>query len=238
MLPLAGRQDDPVVAVGGQADDLEPAVGVARRTAAIHRASSAHPCRGWISPATTCVAPVATSTSAIWAVSRSSARRRAMTARRVPSGDHWRSSTSMPGSREDRRLRRLGAVGGPAAARDRGVDEPDLRPAAPSRQEGEAPAVGRPASVLAPPGLATTRVLREPSASTTHSSSSRTYASRRPSGDHCGSPTGFDEAVSWVGAPPRSGIVNSWRAPADIGRVGDDPVPRVDAELAVAGRRR
>ena len=67
--------------------------------------------------------------------------------------------------------------------------------------------------VFAPPGLATTRVLREPSASTTHSSSSRTYASRRPSGDHCGSPTGFDEAVSWVGAPPRSGIVNSWRAP-------------------------
>ena len=50
---------------------------------------------------------------------------------------------------------------------------------------------------------------REPSASITQISSSRTKARRRPSGDHCGSLTGFSDAVSWVGYPPRSGIVNS-----------------------------
>ena len=77
-----------------------------------------------------------------------------MTAIRVPSGDHSKASTSMPVSVRTVGRGGFGSVAGPAAARDRSVDQPDLRPAAPARQEGQPVAVGRPARCAAAAGLA------------------------------------------------------------------------------------
>ena len=203
VLAFAGGQDDPVAAVGGQPDDLEPAVGVGRRTGASRRAASGAPTsharrrrrRPGSSPvATSTMRDLRTSTGVGSVVPGHDGEPRR---RRAPSRT---TSTSTPVAVRAVGRGGFGSRGRPAAARDRGVDHPDLRPAAAARQEGEAPAVGRPAR-----GAAAARLgrrpgsEREPSASTTQISSSRTNARRRPSGDHCGSETGFSEAVSWVG---------------------------------------
>ena len=97
VLALAGGQDDPVVAVGGPPDDLEPAVGVGDERAATRRAASEAPASRLSSPATTSSAPGRRRRR--WRSGRSrgsSGRRRAMTASRAPSGDHSNASTSMP----------------------------------------------------------------------------------------------------------------------------------------------
>ena len=117
------------------------------------------------------------------------------------------------GRGERRGLRRLRVAGRPAAAGDRRVDEPDLGPApAPADERQPWPSGDQRGNDM--PVISVTTTSRLPSASTTRSCVSRTYASRRPSGDHCGSPTAFSDAVNWVGGPPRSGMRNSWRAPA------------------------
>ena len=139
-----------------------------------------------------------------------------MTAIRPPSGDQAICSTSMPlavsavacGGRGSRcgRPRR-----GTGASISQTCDQPRRRDRNASRRPSGDHCGSRP-----PPGLATTFVSRDPSASTIQISSSRTKARRRPSGDHCGSPIAFSDAVICVaGAPvPRSDSVKSWRAPA------------------------
>ena len=156
-----------------------------------------------------------------------------MTAIRLPSGDHAIRSTSTPpgvsatawGGRGSRcgRPRR-----GTGASISQTCDQPRRREMKAIRRPSGDHCGSRP-----PPGLGTTFVNRDPSASTIQISSSRTNARRRPSGDHCGSPIAFSDAVICVaGAPvPRSESVNSWRAPGDLGRIGDQALPRTDAEL-------
>ena len=225
-------QDDPIVAIGGQPDDLEPAVGIGHEeqrpvgqpAGARHRRFARRP-----RPRSS---PVATSTRAICDVSSIPGPRRAMTAMRVPSGDHSNASTSTPVSVRTVGSRRLGLGRRPAAARDRGVDQPDLRPAAAARQEGEAMAVGRPARLAAGAGLA----------------------------DHPGQarPVGFDDpdlVVADEGEAPPVGrplrVGDGLLRGGELGRVaaaqrqgeelpragglggeGDDPVARMEPELA------
>ena len=199
VLALARRQDDPVVAVGGQPDDLEPAVRV--RDVEQRAVGSQRPPTSTLrSPATTRVAPVGD-------VDEGDLRR--LDPARVAMGhDREARAVGRPlegidveaGRGHGRRPRRLRVRGRPAAARDGRVDEPDLGPAARARQEREAVAVGRPARVRARRPACRRRASgasRRPRR--TQISSSRTNARRRPSGDHCGSETGFSDAVSWVG---------------------------------------
>ena len=151
------------------------------------------------SPATTRVAPVATSTSAICEVSPTSGPRRAMTAIRVPSGAHSKASTSTPASVRTVGRGGFGSVAGrPRRGTGASISQIWVQPRRRDRKASRWPS-GDQRGERPPPGLPTTRVSRDPSASTTQISSSRTKASRRPSGDHCGSETGFSEAVSWAG---------------------------------------
>jgi hypothetical protein len=135
---------------------------------------------------------------------------------RPPSGDHASASTSKPG--------RVSAVacggrgsrcGRPRRGTGASTSQTWLQPRRRERNAMRRPS-GDQRGSRPPPGFATTRVRREPSASTIQISSSRTKARRRPSGDHRGSLTGFSEAVIWVGgAPvPRSDSVKTCRAPA------------------------
>ena len=96
VLALPGGQDDPIVPVGGQPDDLEPAVRVRHE----QERAIGHPLGADIAAALAgddLDAPVATSTSEIWEVSRSSSRW-AMIAIRAPSGAQAKASTSIPAS--------------------------------------------------------------------------------------------------------------------------------------------
>ena len=152
-----------------------------------------------VSPATVRSAPVATSTSTICAVSRSSGRRWAVTAICVPSGDQARDVTSTPAGV---RARASGARGSFAGRPRRGTgasmtqtcDQPRRRETNASRFPS-----GDQRGACVPALWPVTFARRDPSASITQISSSRTNARRRPSGDHCGSLTGCSEAVSWVG---------------------------------------
>ena len=87
-------------------------------------------------------------------VSSMSGPRRAMTAMRAPSGAQSKASTSTPVAVRTVGSGGLGSRGRPAAARDRRVDQPDLRPAAAARQERQAMAIGRPARFASRAGLA------------------------------------------------------------------------------------
>ena len=106
------------------------------------------------SPATTRDAPVATSTRAICDglldIRPASCHDR--DARAV--GRPFERLDVDAGLGQDRRSRRLRFGRRPAAARHRGVDQPDLRPAAAARQERQAVAVGRPARFATGAGLA------------------------------------------------------------------------------------
>ena len=131
--------------IGGEADHLEPAGGVrheeerpvADPVAAVSHASA---------PAAWRSSPVATSTTWTWAVLKSVARCDIVA--RL-------SAVGRPGERVDvdaapgqgSRLRWARVAARSAAARDRRVDQPDLRPAAAAREEGESPSVGRPAGM-------------------------------------------------------------------------------------------
>ena len=199
VLALALGQDDPIVAVGGQPDDLEPAVGVGDE----QERTVGQPAGGDIDASLAGHDPRSRRWRRRRARSGRSPRcpgpRRAMTAIRAPSGDHSKASTSMPVS-----VRTVGRGGfGSVAGRPRRgtgasisqiCDQPRRRDRNARRWPSGDQRGSRPA-----PGLPTTRVRRDPSASMTQISSSRTNARRRPSGDHCGSETGFSEAVSWVG---------------------------------------
>ena len=155
VLALAGGQHDPVVAVGGQPDDLEPAVGVGHVTGAIRRAASGHRHRR--------------SARRRRPASRRSRRRRARSATVSPtSGPRWamtaiRRAVGRPlevvdvdaGLGQDGRAGRLRLAWPGRPRRGTGASiEPDLRPAAAARQEGEPVAVGRPARGAAAARLA------------------------------------------------------------------------------------
>ena len=199
VLALPGGQDDPIVPVGGQPDDLEPAVRVRheQQRAIGQPARRRHRrCARRRRPASR---RVATSTSAIWEVSRS-VLALAMIAIRRAVGRPLEGVDVDPGLGQDGRPRRLAArspAGRGAGPARRSARPGSSRDVATGRRAG-----GRRATSAARdrrPAWPTTRVRRDPSASTTQISSSRTNARRRPSGDHCGSETGFSEAVSWVG---------------------------------------
>ena len=108
----------------------------------------------------------------------------------------------------------LRVVRRPAAARDGGVDEPDLRPAAPPRQEREAAAVGRPARRRAPPGFGDDRVLAR---AVGLDDPELVVADEREAAS-IGRPLRVADGLlrrrELGRGPPRSGSVNSWRAPA------------------------
>ena len=153
VLALALGQDDPIVAVGGQPDDLEPAVGVGHE----QQRTVGQPARRDID------APLAGHDA------RRAGRdvdegdlRRLLDVRAAAGHDRDAGAVGRPfegvdieaGLGQDGRSRRLGLGRRPAAARDRRVDQPDLRPAAAARQERQAMAVGRPARFAAGAGLA------------------------------------------------------------------------------------
>ena len=100
---------------------------------------------------------------------------------------------------EGARLRSSRLIGGPAATRHgasmiQTCDQPRRRETKASRFPS-----GDQRGACVPALWPVTFARREPSASITQISSSRTNARRRPSGDHCGSLTGCSDAVSWVG---------------------------------------
>ena len=120
------------------------------RTGSEPSASQRAPTSTLCSPATTRLVPVATSTSAICEVSRGSGSTlRHHRDRACRPATIRYSSTSMPVS-----VRTVGAValdrsaGRPRRGTGR-VDQPDLGPAAAARNEGQPPAVGRPACLAA-----------------------------------------------------------------------------------------
>ena len=213
VLTFTRREHDPVTPVGRQPHDVEPAVGVGHEQDRPVRQPARERVEAGLAGDRP-LAPVATSTSTICAVSRSSRRRWAVTAICAPSGDQARDVTSTPAGV---RARASGARGSFAGRPRRGTgasmthtcDQPRRRETNASRFPS-----GDQRGALVPALCPVTFASRDPSASTTQISSSRTNARRRPSGDHCGSLTGSSEAVSWVGYPPRSGIVNSCRVPA------------------------
>ena len=227
----AGGQDDPVVAVGRQADDLEPAVGVGQEQERAVGQPAGPRRRGCARRRRR--------------ASRPSRPRRARSARSRgrPALAHDRDPGAvgrpLEGVDVDARTR-SGRSGGAVAARwpvGPGA-APARRSARPGSSRGGATgrrADARRATSVARdpcPAGSTTRVSRDPSASTTQISSSRTNARRRPSGDHCGSEIGFSEAVSWVAVAAAQRQREQLARTGRLGRIGDDAVARVEPELA------
>ncbi len=144
VLALAGRQDAALASVGGQPDGLEPAarVGTVEPSAVGHRPGAAH--------------PLLAAAGDPPFVGRFDVDEVDLADRVVgPSlgADGDRSAIGRPaqvididaGRRELARLRRSGIAGRPASPRHGRVDHPELRPAAAARDEGESPAIRRPA---------------------------------------------------------------------------------------------
>ena len=150
---LALGQHDPIVAIGGQPDDLEPAVGIGHE----EERPVGQPAGADID------ASLAGHDTGRAGRDIDEGDLGRFLDVRSPSGhDRDAGPVGRPlervdvdaGLGQDGRSRRLRLGRRPAAARDRGVDQPDLRPAAAARQEGEAMAVGRPARFTAGAGLA------------------------------------------------------------------------------------
>ncbi len=152
VLTLAIGQHQPVAAVGRAPDDLEPAIGVG------------HVPEGAVTP------PAGRGVVAVLAGHDLDGAGRDLDERDLvrlevvdpplPADRQmragWRPGHRVdigPGRGQRDGGRKLRGASGTAAARHRGVDDPDLRPAASARQEGEPLAVGRPARVLPAPGL-------------------------------------------------------------------------------------
>ncbi len=159
VLALAGGQHDPVVAVGGPADDLEPAVGVRH----VEQRTVGDPARARRRGCARRRRPRARRSRRRRArsahVSGSSSSSFALIARRPPSGAHSKASTSTPGVGQGGRRGRLAARSagrprrGTGASMSQTCDQPRRRERNASRwpsgdQRGERP----------PPGLPTTRV--------------------------------------------------------------------------------
>jgi hypothetical protein len=153
VLAVAGGEHDPGVAVGRQADDLEPAVGVRHE----QQRSVGQPARPDVDASLAGHDPAG--------AGRDIDDRDLRGLRGLrPALGHDREARPVgrpleavdidAGLGQDGRLRRLRFDRGPTATRDRRVDQPDLRPAAAARQEREAEAVGRPARLATASGLA------------------------------------------------------------------------------------
>ena len=219
------------MAVGGQPDDLEPAVGVRHE----EQRAVGQPAGPDID------APLAGDDAG-------RPRRdidegdlgRLVDVRSAPGHDRDAGAVGRPLERVDvdaglgqgGRSRRLGLGRRPAAARDRRVDQPDLRPAAAARQEGEAMAVGRPARFAAAAGLADdpgqARAVRldDPDL---------VVADEREAAP-VGRPLRIRDGLLRGGELDRIAATQRQReelpGPGGLGRVGDDPVARVEPELA------
>jgi hypothetical protein len=132
MLAFALGQDDPIVAVGGQPDDLEPAVGIRGE----QEGAVGQPAGGDIDTA------LAGHDAGCPGGDVDQGDLRGFLDIRAASG-HDRDSRAVrcpleridieTGLGQDRRSWRLGFGRRPAAARHRGIDQPDLRPAATAR---------------------------------------------------------------------------------------------------------
>ena len=148
-----------------------------------------------------------------------------------------KSSTSRPGRRQGRGSGGLGSRAGRPRRGTGRIDDPDLRPAAPARDEREAAAVGRPAWRRDAGRMAVTATSREPSASMTRSSLSRTYdEARRPSGDHCGSDDVLLRGGQLRRVPAAQREDEKLAGSGGLGRVGDQR-DRADAAGTRAATR-
>ena len=208
-------QDDPVAPVGRQPDDLEPAVGVGH----VQERPVGQPARA---PTSRLRLAGDDPLGAGRDVDERDLRRLEVVEAALgrdrdprPSGDQAKASTSTPAAVRTRGLGGSRLVRGPAAARHRRVDEPDLRPAATAREERETLAVRRPARAATaarlgrrPASSASRRPRRprSPRRGRTRAGGRRaTTAGRRPA-----SPT----RSAGSDTRPGSDSVNSWRAPA------------------------
>ena len=231
VLAFARGQDDPIVAVGGQPDDLEPAVGIGHE----QQRSVGKPV------GTDIDAPLAGDDPGRAGRDVDEGDLRGLADVRSAEGhDRDPGAVGRPfegvdvdaGLGQDGRAGRLRLGRRAAAARDGSVDQPDLGPATAARQEGQPVAVGRPARGAAAARLA----------------------------DHEGQPgtVGLDDPdlvvadegePAAVGRPLRVGdrllrggqlgrVAAAERQREELtgacrlGRVGDDAVARVEAVLA------
>ena len=155
-----------------------------------------------------------------------------MTAIRAPSGAHSNASTSTPVAVRAVGRGGFGSVAGPAAARDGRVDQPDLRPAAPARQEGEPMAVRRPARRAAAAGLAGDAGEARP---VRLDDPDLVVADEREAAA-VGRPLRIGDGLLRRGELGRIAAAQRQReelaGAGGLGGVGHDPVARVEAELA------
>src|SRR2546425_2875842 len=144
VLPLPAGEDEPLAAVGTDADDLEPAIAVrdVEEAAVRHGPRAGGPLRAAAGD------PVLRAGRGIHemdlrdVVIRAAGRR---DCNRLPVGRPGEVLDVNPARSEGPRLRWLWHTRRPAPTRHRSIDEPDLRPAAPPRQERQLLAVRRPA---------------------------------------------------------------------------------------------
>ena len=156
VLALAGGQDDPVAPVRRSRRTTWNQPSASRHVEQRRRrAATRRRCRGCRSPATTSIAPVATSTRAIWDASRSSAVGCAMTAIRAPSGDQAKASTSMPAGRSARSARAAAArvAGRPRRGTGASISQTWVQPRRRDRNARRRPS-GDQRGSRPPPGLA------------------------------------------------------------------------------------
>ena len=173
------------------------------------------------------------STIEICEVVRSSGACWAMTAIRLPSGDHAIRSTSMPPARERDRLGRARVALRATTTRDGRIDQPDLRPAASARDEGDPPAVRRPLRVTAAAGLGDH--LREPGPVGLDDPDLLVPDEREAPAVR--GPLRFADRLLGRGdlrgrrAGPTQREREQLAGTGDLGRIGDQALPRTDAEL-------
>ena len=222
------------MAVGGQANDLEPAVGIGHVEE-----------RAVADPATADVdAPLARHDPGLAGGDVDEGDLRCLRDVRPALGHHRDPAAvgrplervdvdAAPG--QDGRSRRLRLGRRPATPRDRRIDQPDLGPAAPSRQERQPVAVGRPARSAATAGLADdfgqARAVRLDDPDLLVPDERDAPAVGRPLGIGCGLVRGGQ--LGRIPAPQRQG--EDLARTGGLGGVGHGPVARMEAELAGRG---
>ena len=212
MLLGARREDRPLAQIGAEADHLEPAVGVGEQ----QQAPVGEPARAAFP------GPVGLD-SPLGAGGHLEDRDGRAPVVRLALGDEGESrAVGRPAEvvdietrgRERDRFSRFRMAGRPAPARDRRVDQPDLGPAPTARQEGEPAAVRTPARVavagrvLGHPDLARAVRFDDPDRAVADEGEAPAV----------GRPVRIADRLLGRGqldaGPPRSGRMNSWRAPA------------------------
>ena len=231
MLALPGRQDDPIVPVGGQADDLEPAVGI--------RGEEERSIRQ----------PASTDIDTLLARHDPRHPARDLDDRDLRGFDDLRAARPHdrdPAAigrpfegfdidarlRQDGRSRRLRLGRRAAATRHGRIDQPDLRPAATTGQEGQPMAIGRPARLA--PGAGLADHAGQPRSVRLDDPDLFVADEREPA--PVGRPLGVGHGLVRGRQLRRIAAAQGHREelarPGGLGGVGHDPVPRMEPELA------